>query len=115
VARSLPYEETKRRAVEYINFLYERAIQVFDEIARGESVVEDYNDVDHQPPVSTVDDLIMTYHAGLLAASELCLRLGLLTQAEAAEIDKKYREQRPEIFWPYIRHGFKVHPKRPVT
>jgi hypothetical protein len=107
--------EMKQRVVANIERSYLQAINVFDGIAAGKWTVEDWNDVDHQPPVSTVDDLLMAYHAYLLGASGVCFATGLLTQTEAAEIDKKYCEQRPDIFWPYIRHGYKVHPNRPVT
>ncbi len=111
----MAYGEMRQRAFSLLEGIYQHCITVVDGIAQGKWTVADWNDVDHNPPVSTLDELIMVSHTGLTSAWALCQELGILTRTETAEIDKRYREQRPDIFWPYVRHGWRVHPKPPVA
>jgi hypothetical protein len=95
----------KQIAIDQLRRIHEDCIEAHDGIRDGKWSLEDWNDVDHQPPVATVDDLIMVYFVSLMSAMGLCQALGLLSREETIAIDKEYRDQRPDIFWPLDRRG----------
>ena len=102
---SLSPRDMKQIAIDQLHRIYGHCVEAHDGIRDGKWTLEDWNDVDHQPPVATVDDLIMVSFVGISSATALCERLGLLSPEETIAIDKEYRDQRPDIFWPMIRRG----------
>lgn len=99
----LSQADMKQRAIEGIEQYYFHSISVVDGITSGKWTIADWNDPQHGPPTATLEELLMVYYASLLGAAIMSHRVGLLTQHETAEVDRKYREQRPDIFWPHLR------------
>jgi hypothetical protein len=102
---SLSPADMKQDAIDLLRRIYGYCIQAHDGIRDGKWTLEDWNDVDHQPPVATIDDLIMVYFVSVSSAGGICQGLGLLSRQETTAIDDEYVALRPDIFWPLYRRG----------